>query len=244
MHRLRGVFMMIGILLSVFLAVESWKIIGEIRRPDLSAPSISIYGEGRIFVKPDIGRINLGVTSEAKTVDAAQQEATEISNRIYAAIKGEGVEEKDIKTTNYSIAPIYNYPDGIQKLRGYQVSQNFEVKIRNLSNSGKIISVATAAGANQVGGLSFTTEDPAALTAEARAKAIEDAKKKGNELAQKLGLKLGRIISFYEFTPVGPIFYENLAGKGGDLARPVAAPEISVGENEIVVNVTITYQIK
>lgn len=234
--------MLIGLLLAVFLGAESWKIVGEIRRPDLSMPSISISGEGRVFAKPDIGRINLGITSEASTVDAAQQKATETSNRIHGAIKGEGVEEKDIKTTNYSINPMYNYPDGVQKLRGYQVSQNFEVKIRNLSNSGKIISVATAAGANQIGGLSFTTEDPTTLMSEAMAKAIEDARKKGSELAQRLGVRLGKVIGFYESGPIGPVFYESFAGKGGDIGRP--APEVPVGENEIVVNVTITYQIK
>ncbi len=93
--------MLIGVLLAVFLGAESWKLVKEISQLDLATPSISVSGEGRIFAKPDIGRINLGITSEAATVDAAQQKVTEVSNRIYGALKGEGSEEKDIKTTNY-----------------------------------------------------------------------------------------------------------------------------------------------
>lgn len=242
-HRLHGIVALVGILLAIFLAVESWKVVSDITRADLNEPAISVSGEGKVFVKPDLGKISVGVTSEQATVIAAQKQATESANKIFEALKASGVEEKDIKTTNYSISPMYDYNEGRQRLRGYQVSQNFEVKIRDLAGAGKIIAAASGAGANQVSRLSFTTEDPERVQAEARAKAIENARQKAEELAGRLGVRLGKITSFYESGPVTP-FYERAAfGKGGDGVTP-PTPVTPVGENEVVVNVTIGYQIK
>ena len=242
-HRLRGILTLVGILLAIFLAAESWKVVRDITRTDLNEPTISVSGEGRVFVKPDLGKISVGVTSEQPTAEAAEKRTNEAANKIFEALKAKGVEEKDIKTTNYSISPMYDYDKGRQRLRGYQVSQSFEVKIRDLAKAGEIIAAASAAGANQVSGLSFTTEDPERIQAEARAKAIEHARQKAEELAGKLGVRLGKVTSFYESGPT-PIFYERaLLGKGGDGAG-APAPVVPTGENEVVVTVTVGYQIK
>ncbi len=240
--KFRGLIILVGVLLAVFLAAKSWETINDISKLDFQTPAISVTGEGKIFIKPDIGEVTLAVSSEAGTVEAAQKRATEVINKIFQTLKEKGVEEKDIKTVNYSINPQYDYSDGKQRLRGYQVSQSFKVKIRDLAKTGEIIASASQAGANQVGGLSFTTEDPTKLQAEARDKAIEDAKTKAKELAKKLGVRLGKVVGFSEFGGSGPIPYFGFekAGMGG----AVASPEIPVGENEIRVNVSITYQIK
>ncbi|MBI2609743.1 SIMPL domain-containing protein [Candidatus Giovannonibacteria bacterium] len=247
----RWVLSAVGLFLIIFLAAKTWEIVEVLRKPDITAPSISITGEGRVFVKPDIGEINFAVVVEKKTVKEAQDEATALSNRIYAAVKEKGVEEKDIKTTNYSITPKYNYfynmpmSDGSQRapeIIGYTVSQNFQVKIRNLERAGEILAAGTSAGANQVGGLSFTTEDPETSQLEARNKAIEDAARKAKELTDKLGVRLGRVIGFGEYGgPVSPYPYYR-EGMGG--ASDATPPSLPPGENEVVVNVTVTYQIK
>lgn len=242
--RFRGIIALVGILLAIFLAFKSWEVFQDLRLPRFDRPSISITGEGKVFAKPDIARINLAVSVDRPSVAEAQERTTELINRAVSVIKEKGVDEKDIKTTSYSINPRYDYPDGRQILRGYEVTQNLEVKVRDLTKIGEILAAASEAGANQIGGLSFTTEDPESLQAEARDRAIEDAKKKAQELASKLGVKLGKVVGFFEsggFPPPIPYFGE-AAGKGGD-GRAIV-PEIPVGENEIVVNVTITYQLK
>ena len=240
--RFRGIITLVGLFLAVFLGLKSWETWQNVRLPDFQRPTISVQGEGKVFAKPDIGQISLAVATEALTVEKAQKEAAELSNRIFAVLKEKGVEEKDIKTTNYSINPQYDYPDGKRRLLGYQVYQSFQVKIRELAKAGEILAASAQAGANQVGGLSFTTEDPQRLQAEARDRAIEDAKSKAAELSKKLGVKLGKLVSYGEFGGPSPIPYFGAAerGVGGDFP----APQIPVGENEIRVNVTITYQIK
>src|SRR3989344_3519640 len=181
-QKIKGIILAVGAFLTIFLAVKSWEVIQNVSAPKLDRPAITIIGEGKIFVEPNIGQINLGVIAEATTVSAAH-----------------------IKATSYNISPKYDYGsypfippslDGatsrVPKIVGYSVSQNLDVKIRDTSKVGKILSDVGQAGANQQGGLSFTTEDPSAVQAEARAKAIENANKKGKELEEKLGIKLGK----------------------------------------------------
>lgn len=210
---------------------------------NVSQRTITVSGEGKIFAKPDIGKISLGVTNEAKTVSEAQNQSTEAINKIMAFLKSAGIEEKDVKTTNYYISPVYDYTEHKQILRGYQVSQNLKVKIRDLAKSGDIIAGAADNGANIIGGLSFTIDEPDALKAEARKQAIEKAKEKAENLAVDLGVNLGKLINFSESGGELPrIYYSEALEKGG--AVPSAAPEIPTGENEITVDVSLTYEIR
>ncbi|MDP3762803.1 MAG: SIMPL domain-containing protein [bacterium] len=240
--RFRGIITLVGLFLAVFLGFKSWETWQNVRLPDFQRPTISVTGEGKIFVKPDIGEIGFAINSEAAKIEDAQARATEVINKVVSMLKEKGVEEKDIQTTNYSINPQYDYPDGARRFRSWQVAQSLKVKIRDLTKTGELISGAAELGVNQVGSLSFTTDDPTKLQAEARDKAIADAKKKAEELAAKLGIKLGKIVSYGEFGGPGPISYFGAAekGMGGDFS----VPQIPTGENEIRVNVTISYQLK
>ncbi len=240
--RFRGIIVLVGIFLAVFLGLKSWETWQNVRLPDFQRPTISVTGEGKIFVKPDIGEIGLAINSEAAKIEDAQARATEVINKVVSMLKEKGVEEKDVQTVNYSINPVYDYPEGSRRFRSWQVSQSLKVKIRDLTKTGELLSSAAQLGVNQVGSLSFTTDDPQKFQEEARAKAIEDAQRKAKELSSKLGVKLGKITGYGEFGGPGPIPYFGMAEKG--LGGDFSAPQIPTGENEIRVNVTITYQIK
>jgi hypothetical protein len=205
--------------------------------------SIIINGEGKIFAKPDIGQISLSVLTEAKTVAGAQKNNNEKMNKVLGAIKEAGVEEKDIKTANYSIYPKYQYLSGKSIVIGYEVGQTLEVKIRDLDKFGAIIGEATENGANQVGSLSFTFDDPEGLKTEARQKAIENAREKAEALAGTLGVKLIRVIAFSESASQSPAIpyysYKEAYGMGGGGSDAT----IETGQNEIIANVSITYEI-
>ena len=155
------------------------------------------------------------------------------------------LDDKDIKTTGYNIYPQYKYSQygGQPTITGYQVNQSIEVKIRDLDKVSNILDGVISAGANIVNQLSFEIDNPDALKAEARAKAIADAKKKAGELQSQVGISLGKIVNFSENTggyPV-PIYYD---AKGIGMGGGGGGPSIHTGENEISVNVSITYQIK
>jgi hypothetical protein len=231
-------------MLTVFVAVKTVVEVKSMKRAGAQVNTISVTGEGKVLVRPDIGQVSLAVVESASTVTLAQNAATKAMNDITKFLKDSGVAEKDIKTTEYSVYPLYDYPDGKRVARGYEVRQGLTVKIRELADAGKIVGGAAERGANQIGGITFTTEDPTLIKEEARRKAIEDAKAKAKVLAHDLGVRLGDVVSFNESGGGYPIFYAKAMGgaeRGGDVA---ATPEIAPGENETSVNVTITFEIQ
>ncbi|MEK9151816.1 MAG: SIMPL domain-containing protein, partial [Patescibacteria group bacterium] len=179
------------------------------------------------------------------TVSAAQQENTRVMNDIIGRMKAAGVDKKDIQTTNYSVYPAYDYMDGKQRLRGYVVSQNVRVKVRNLDKVSDILGVAGRLGANQIGGVNFTIDDPEALRQQARVLALENAKDKAEALAAVVGAKIRRVVSFQE--NVGgvpqPIYYGKAMGMGM-AAEAAPAPTVEAGSSEIVVTADVTYEIE
>lgn len=232
----------LSIMLSVLVLT---KIISEVKSFSVKGtqvPSITVSGEGKIFVKPDIGQVSVSVVREGNTVAVAQFAATEDLNKVMAALEGAGVDKKDIKTTGYAINPLYDYKDGERIFRGYEVRQSLEVKIRDLGKAGEILAAAAAAGVNQVGQLSFTVEDPDQIKAEARKLAIDDAKSKAKILAKDLGERLGDILSFNEsYGGIQPIYREAVLAP---TPKGAMTPEVPVGENEIVVNVSVVYELR
>lgn len=212
--------------------------------------TITVSATSEVYAKPDLGLISFSVTNEAKTVAAAINENTKKMNAVIESMKAQGIETKDLKTTNFNIYPRYEwqrvgippYPEGKRVLVGYEVSQSLEVKIRDMAKIGDVIQAATDAGANQVGNLQFTIDNEDELKKQARGQAIDEAKTKAQELATQLGVKLVRIVNFSESgeTPPIPRFYglEEGIGMGGE-----EAPQIETGENKITVTVSITYEI-
>lgn len=208
--------------------------------------TITVSGEGKIVAIPDIAKIELGTTIERKSVADAQRENTRIMNELIDRLKGLGVDDEDIQTTGYTVYPAYDWNNGRQTLRGYTVSQTVSVKIRDLDKVGEIIGLAGGLGANQIGGIQFTVDDPEQLRQEARIKALENAKQKAEALAQVAGVKLRRVVSFSESVS-GPIFpqpYYDRAFGLGEAKEGASAPSIEPGSNEIIMTVSITYEIE
>lgn len=220
------------------------------------ANTINVSGYGEAFGAADIATFNFSVVSEKSTVAAAQTDATNKINAITKYLKDSGIEEKDIQTTDYSVNPQYDYqqivcvsypcPGGKQVLRGYQVRQSTTVKVRDTAKAGDLLTGVGGKGATEVSGLSFIFDDPNKLQTEARGKAIADAKQKADALAKQLGVTLVRVVSFNENGggyPT-PLYYAKDAAVGMGGAEPARAPEISIGQNKVTSNVSVTYEIR
>jgi len=219
---------------------KEYRYIGKAETRD----TITIQGQGEVTAVPDIATVAIGLSTEKKEVADAQKENTDKMNAFIKDIKGLDIEKEDITTTNYNIYPRYDYDDGKQVLRGYEVSQNVSVKIRDLEKISDVLSLVSTHKLNQVGGLNFTFDDPEELKQEARVAALENATEKAEDLADVAGVKLGKIVSFsessadYEF----PVRYAAEAsalgiGGGGE------APQVEAGSQDITVYVTVSYEV-
>jgi len=120
-------------------------------------------------------------------------------------------------------APLVKLPQGF-----YTATNNVEVTIRNLDTAGKVLSAATGAGANQLYGIRFEIEDPSPLQAEARKKAVEDARARAERLAQLAGVKLGPAVSISESDGGGSGPVPMFAMAKMDSAAPVERGELTV----------------
>ena len=207
---------------------------------------ITVSGEGRTFAVPDIALIQLGVVTEGLKIGDVVRENTEKMNNILKEIKALGIEEKDIKTTTYNLAPRYEWTeDGKRIFKGYTLTQQINVKIRNFEKIGDVLEKSTEKGANLVGDLQFSIDEPEKVRQEARKEAIERAKTKASQIATDSGLKLVKLVNVYEdYYPrtYSDTLYKSLeATGGGEIAAP---PEIQPGEQEVTVTIYLTYRVR
>lgn len=206
--------------------------------------TLNVNGVGQVFLTPDIAYIYIGVHTEAKAASDAVDSNKTQTNAVIDAIKKAGVDEKDIRTTNFSIYPSQQYsPDGQQTGTIYMVDNTVYITVRDLDNLGSLLDDTISAGANSINSIQFDLADKTQALKDARGKAIEDAKTQAQELADAAGVSLGNIqtISFYDNSPV-PVF-EGKGGGGGAMAANAAVP-IQPGQLTISVTVSINYEIK
>ncbi len=244
---LSGAWTGVAIILIVFLGVQAWKSVleaYEVGHEPVGRDTIMISGEGKISAKPTLAELNLGLYSEGRDIPATQEDNAKKINAVIAALKGLGIAEADLQTSNYSIGPRYEYIDGRQNIIGYSVSQNLMVKVRDLSQVGTVLSKAGELGTNQVNGVNFTIDEPASIQQEARKEAIADADKKALELARALGVRIVKVVGFSESTPGTPVpLYAYRASDAVQNVAPIA-PEVQPGELDVKANVTVTYEIR
>jgi hypothetical protein len=231
--------------------IKTGKYIGK---PLDSKNVLTVSDTGEIYAKPDLAITTFSVISNAKTVAKAMSDNTAKMNAVTDFLKKQGIKDTDLKTTNFSVYPKYEwakatefYPSGRQVLIGYEVQQSLEVKIRDMEKIGDIVQGATDAGSNQVGNLQFTIDKEDDLKVQAREEAIKKAKAKAKELASQLGVSLVRVSSFSENSSALRPYYDSYVAKEaygmGGSSESVPTASVQTGENKISVSVTITYEI-
>jgi len=203
---------------------------------------IVVQGSGKAYATPNVAKYTVSVsTGPQASAEVALKKLSELSGPIVSAVKKEGVEEKDIATTNLSINPQYDFTSGRQILRGFEASESLELTIRDLDKIGSILSTATGEGVNAAGGLNFQVDDIEKVRLEAQKKAIEDAKQKAEELSDALGVGLGRVKNFSAGDAGSqPMPY---FAKAGDAVSSEAAPVVPAGTQEVQVNVSVTFEL-
>ncbi len=241
-------------LLAVFLLSKTiTEIVSWSKDEAYPSRTITVSAEGEALAVADIASFSFEVNEEGITSEEAQKKATEKMNKALAYLKDNNVEEKDIKTENYSVTPKYSNiapcyafdcPAPESKIVGYTVNQSVRVKVRDTDNAGKFLSELTTMGINNVSGLTFTIDDEEALYNEARKDAVEKAQVKAKALAKDLEVRLGEVISFSENNAM-PMPYATDA-YGGEMMnmKAAVAPQLPQGENRYTSQVYITYELK
>ena len=214
---------------------------------------VSVSGQGKVAYNADIALVTLGVqVDKARTAEDALKQLNDKMNKIIEAIKKSGVKDGNIKTENYSLSPQYDVIGGMAKVSGYSANQQLSIKIIGIDKDqnlvGNTIAAASKAGANQVTGIKFDVSNLNNLKQEARLKAIADAKSKSANIASVAGVRLKKVIGWYENILKSPDnsapFYGYGLGGGGEGGGGVPAPQVPSGSQEIIIEINLNYEVK
>lgn len=204
--------------------------------------TITVVGEGKVTVTPDMARVNIGVETVKPTVKEASDENAAIVNAILAALADQGIADNNIQTSGFSVYAERFGPDGPLpegEVR-YRVSNNVSVKIRDLETVSAVLDAAMEAGANNIYGVEFMLDDRSEARSAARAEAVNDAKARAEELATLNGVSVGEVLSISEVIGNGLYIGDNqmFSQMGGGGGAPIAP-----GELEMSMQLQITYAI-
>jgi uncharacterized protein len=212
--------------------------------PSTTTPehTVTVTGTGEVSVAPDVADVIIGVTVQKPTVKEAQSSAATSMTAAIAAVKKDGVADKDIVTVDVSLNPVYDYGSGgsIPRLVGQSFSNTVKVTVHDLTKLGSIIDDSIAAGATTVEGVSFRLNDPKSVEAQARQLAMTDARSKADALASASGVQVKGVASIAEVTASSPIMY---ASGALDKAAVAASTPIQTGTTDTQIQVTVSYLI-
>lgn len=202
--------------------------------------AISVSGEARISVPPDIASIDAGVATDAKTAREASEANNVAMGKVMAALKGAGIDAKDIQTSQLSLQPQYapNRP-GPSSIVGYRASNRVTVRIHDVTKVANVIDTLVGAGANDIGNVNFGVSQASKLLDDAREKAVADARRKAEIYAKAAGVTLGAPLSISEEGAPQPMFRTKMA-----MPMAAAPTPIAQGEETLSVSVAVTWAIK
>jgi hypothetical protein len=205
--------------------------------------TVTVSGMGQVSLAPDVADVMIGVMVQKPTVAASQTAAAASMSAALAAIKKDGVADKDIVTTDVSLSPVYDYSSSgaAPRLVAQQFSNTVRVTVRNLNSLAAVVDDAIAAGATTVNSVSFRLDDPTTVQAQARVLAMKDARSKADVLTGAAGTSVKGVATITETTTQpSPIYFASTAldAKAAGVSTP-----IQTGSTTIIVEVTVSYLI-
>jgi uncharacterized protein YggE len=210
--------------------------------------TIAVNGHGEVNADPDLATLSFAVETTAPTAARAVEQNAATSVKVSAALKGLLGADDKLKTTRYSLQPRYDYETksetGEPKILGYVASNEVQVETATIDAIGKLIDVATTAGANRVNNLSFTVRDRGPHVRKALAVAGAEAKAQAEAAAQALGVKLKQVVSASTMAPpiVSPHIYDSFRSKGAAMAQ--AATPVEPGEVTVSAELNVVFEIE
>ena len=211
----------------------------------IAGTRLDVSATGDVTRVPDVAIISAGVVTRASTAGAALQQNATRMERVIAALRQAGVEERDIQTSNISLNPEYRYENNQPpKLTGYTASNQVNIRFRDIARSGRILDVLVAQGANQINGPTLTIDKPETALDEARMRALATGRARAEQYARGLGLRVARVVVVSESSRGYPVPPPMPMGERGDVAMAVSRTEIVPGEQRLQVTLAMVFELQ
>lgn len=205
---------------------------------------LQVSAQGEVQRAPDVAEIGVGVLTQAADAQAALKANAEQMNRVVAAVRRAGIEDKDVQTSGVNLQPQYQYGENQPpKLNGYQAQNRVSVKVRNVSKIGEVLDALVAQGANQIDGPTFTLDKPEVALDEARRAALSKAQARAKMYAEAIGLRVARIVSIDEsgagFQPPRPMMMAKT-----EMAMDASTTPVMPGEQTHAVSLNLVFELR
>ena len=235
--------LVLGVLAAPSIAVAQVPTV-QMQVPVLTGTRLDVSATGEVTRVPDLAIISAGVQTLQPTATAAIEENAARMERVRAALKRAGIEDRDIQTSSINLNPEYHYDQNRPpRLTGYRATNTVNVKFRDLKRTGAILDALVAEGANQINGPNLTIDKPEAALDEARIKAIANGRARADLYARALGMRVVRLISVsegggYNVPPPMPMV-AMMAERSAD-----ASSKIDPGTQQLQVNVSMSFELQ
>lgn len=215
---------------------------GTVNIQNVETNVVKVESREQVNVEPDIAEVVYAVYSQASDAQTCQTQNSTDLDKVIEVLTGQGIEEKNIQTSNYGLNPVYDWEDG-KSISGYEM--NTEVTVSNISMDqvGTLLSESVDAGINSISSVTYKSSKYDESYREALSKAVESAKAKAAAMEEAGGYKLGKIVNIEEYpgsqTPRANV-YSAAAGK----TEAVADMAVMPGEIEIEAAITVEFAIE
>lgn len=154
---------------------------------------ISVDATSQIEIAPDVVDFSVEIVTTSKvSMSKAIEENKKISSKVYDDLKKaiETNPENNLKTSNYSANPVYRYTNNKRVLDYYQVTNNVKVHTKDTANVGKLIDIATSAGATSVNNISYSISSHDDQSNKLLAETAKKARAQGDKIAKAMGSEI------------------------------------------------------
>lgn len=242
-------FLVVAAFLSMFLWAktnQTFKLASEVGKPVPVEHDMVVEGQAKVSSAPDIATVTFGVENKADQVADAQDQNTKTMNALLEKVKALGIAVADIQTSSYNANQnfVWNPTTNTNEPKGWIVSQQVTVKVRDTSKISSLLEVAGKNGATNISGPNFTLDDQTALKDKARVQAMQDVAVHAAALQQSLGVRFERIVGYTEWVEGNgqPMPYAmNTGGMGADMA--VKTANIEPGSTELILHTSVVYKL-
>ncbi|UED80113.1 SIMPL domain-containing protein [Lysinibacillus sp. CD3-6] len=200
---------------------------------------MTVTGNGKVVANASYVQLQIEVSTQGENVQQAQQENASIMNRVIQSILALSIPRENIQTATYSIAPLYDYVDGKQVFKGYEVTNAITVKVPDTNLVGVVIDTAVENGANRISSIQFKIDNGDVYYQQALSLALHNAQMKANTIAQTMQLSVHpQAIEIVEENENGPVLYKSMAMADSSMVTPIEQGQLTISA---AVRVTFQY---
>ncbi len=205
--------------------------------------TLSVTGEGKVTVAPDIAFIFMSVVTRDANLSTAWDANNATTQAVIAALQAQGIQPADMQSNlNVSQQEKFDATGQPTGVITYIVTNTLTVTDRDLGKIGQVLGAAQAAGVNSIAGITFGLEDPTSAVSQARALAVANARSRADEIAKAMGVSIVRVLTVTEYPENIPLPVEKgygAIGLGGGSTVP-----IQVGTTQVSMTVSVVFEIQ